>query len=37
MATNIRLHLVTGVVLLASYLVVIAAGVLAPGLDLYVG
>jgi 1,4-dihydroxy-2-naphthoate polyprenyltransferase len=37
MATNIRLHLVTGVVLLATYLVVIAADAVAPGFDLYLG
>jgi 1,4-dihydroxy-2-naphthoate polyprenyltransferase len=35
MATNIRLHLVTGVVLFAAYLVVIALGTVAPDLDLY--
>jgi 1,4-dihydroxy-2-naphthoate octaprenyltransferase len=37
MAAHIRLHLVTGVVLLGSYVAVIAADAVAPGLDLYLG
>ena len=37
MATNIKLHLVTGVVLFAAYLVVIAVGTVAPNVSLYLG
>jgi 1,4-dihydroxy-2-naphthoate polyprenyltransferase len=37
MATNIRLHLVTGVVLFLAYVAVIAVGALAPDVDLFLG
>jgi 1,4-dihydroxy-2-naphthoate octaprenyltransferase len=37
MGTNIRLHMVTGILLLAAYLVVIGIDTVAPGTDLYMG
>jgi 1,4-dihydroxy-2-naphthoate octaprenyltransferase len=37
LGTNIKLHAATGGMLLVAYLVVIAAGWLAPGVDLYLG
>jgi 1,4-dihydroxy-2-naphthoate octaprenyltransferase len=37
MATNIKLHLVTGVLLFAAYLAVIGIGTFAPSADLYIG
>ena len=37
MATNIRVHLVTGIVLFLAYVAVIAVGGLAPGVSLYIG
>ena len=37
MATNIRVHLVSGIVLFLAYLAVIALGQVAPGVSLYLG
>jgi 1,4-dihydroxy-2-naphthoate octaprenyltransferase len=37
MATNIRVHLVTGVALFVAYLAVIVAAALTPGADLFLG
>jgi 1,4-dihydroxy-2-naphthoate octaprenyltransferase len=37
MATNIKLHLVTGVLLFAAYVAVIGIGTFAPSADLYIG
>jgi hypothetical protein len=37
MATNIKLHLATGVLLLAAYLAVIGIDAIAPTADLYLG
>jgi len=37
MGVNIKLHLYAGVLLFAAYLVVLVAGALAPGLDLFLG
>jgi 1,4-dihydroxy-2-naphthoate polyprenyltransferase len=37
MAVNINVHLYAGVLLLVAYLVVLAAGALAPSIDLFVG
>jgi 1,4-dihydroxy-2-naphthoate octaprenyltransferase len=37
MGVNIKLHLYAGVLLFAAYLVVLAAGALAPGVDLFLG
>ena len=37
MGTNVQLHLMAGLLLLAAYAVVLIAGVVAPGLDLFLG
>lgn len=37
MATNIRVHLITGVVLFLAYVAVIAVGTIAPDVDLFLG
>ncbi|CAN5472587.1 hypothetical protein BH24CHL9_BH24CHL9_01130 [soil metagenome] len=37
MATNIRVHLITGVVLFLAYVAVIAVGTIAPDIDLFLG
>jgi hypothetical protein len=37
MATNIKLHLVTGVLLFTAYLAVIGIGAVAPSTNLYLG
>ena len=37
MGVNVRLHLAAGVLLLVAYVIVIAAMVLAPGVDLFLG
>ena len=37
MGANVQLHLMAGLLLLAAYAIVIVAGALAPGLDLFLG
>ena len=37
MGTNVQLHLMAGLLLLAGYVVVLIAGVVAPSLDLFLG
>jgi hypothetical protein len=37
MGVNVKLHLVAGLLLLAGYAVVLVAGAVAPGVDLFIG
>jgi hypothetical protein len=37
MGENVQLHLVAGLLLLAAYAIVIVAGTVAPGVDLFLG
>ena len=37
MGVNVQLHLRAGLLLLAAYVIVLAVGALAPGVDLFVG
>jgi 1,4-dihydroxy-2-naphthoate octaprenyltransferase len=37
MGTNVQLHLMAGLLLLAAYVIVIVAGAVAPGVDLFLG
>jgi hypothetical protein len=37
MGVNVQLHLAAGALLLVAYLIVLAVGALAPGVDLFVG
>jgi len=37
MGANVQLHLAAGLLLLAAYAIVLVAGALAPGVDLFLG
>ena len=37
MGENVQLHLIAGLLLLAAYAIVIVAGAVAPGVDLFLG
>jgi hypothetical protein len=37
MGVNVKLHLLAGLLLFAAYAIVLVAGVVAPGVDLFLG